>query len=108
MKYNIFTGKDEQFYFRFTTDANENVLKSEGYAAAASRNNGIESVKKHSENEANYEKLVNNAGKFTFNVKARNGQVIATSSKSFDTEADRDAAIALLVSQAKDAVEAPE
>lgn len=73
MYFETFVGKDEQFYFNLRTETGV-ILKSEGYTAAANRDNGIESTKENSQDSARYEISDNH-----FNIKAGNGQVVATS-----------------------------
>lgn len=53
-------------------------------------------MKKNAQDEKNYEKLTSQNGKFYFNLKASNGQVIGTSTM-FASEADCQNAIATLV-----------
>ena len=53
----------------------------------------VESVQKNSGNDARYELKTASNGKFHFNLKAANGQVIGTS-QLYATEASRDKGIA--------------
>ena len=64
--------------------------------------NGIESVKKNCGNDARYEMKESSNGKFYFNLKSSNGQIVATSAM-FASAADRDAVITTIKSQAPDA-----
>ena len=91
----------EPFTFRFL-DGDKVIVKSENYKAKKSAQNGIESVRKNSQVEGRYELKESKNGKFFFNLKASNGQVVGTSTL-FATEDERDAAIALLKSDAPDA-----
>lgn len=86
------SGAQEPFSFSFVNDAGRTVVKSENYKAKASAMNGIESVKKNCQNDARYEKNTSKNGKFYFNVKSSNGQVVGTSTL-FDTEAEMGGAI---------------
>ena len=92
----------EPFSFRFTDNDGKVILKSENYKARKSALNGIESVKKNATSEKRYEIKTAKNGKFYFNLKATNGQVIGTS-PMFESEADRQSAIALLGSDAASA-----
>ncbi len=46
-KFEIYRGKDEQFYFRLVAKNGQNILASEGYTAKESCNKGILSVGKN-------------------------------------------------------------
>jgi len=87
----------EPFSFSFVGAAGQVLVKSENYKAKKSAVNGIESVKKNCTNDARYEIKEAKNGKFYFNVKASNGQIVGTSAM-FATEADREGAIAELKS----------
>ena len=87
------------FSFSFVDDNGKVVVKSENYSQKASAKNGIESVRKNSQLDARYVLKVSKNGKYFFNVKASNGQIVATSTL-FATEADRAKAIELLKSKA--------
>lgn len=78
-KFVVKTGKDGQFYFNLHADNGQIILSSEGYTARAGCDNGIESVKKNSGESDNYEQNTSTNGKFYFNLKAGNGQVIGRS-----------------------------
>ncbi len=86
---------DGQHYFTLT-EAGKTLLKSELYKQKSSCLNGIESVKKNAQEEKNYEKLSSQNGKFYFNIKASNGQVVGTS-VMFTSEAERQNAVDKLV-----------
>jgi uncharacterized protein YegP (UPF0339 family) len=64
--------------------------------------NGIESIKKNAAEDARYEKKETKAGKYSFNLKAGNHQIIGTS-QSYETEASRDSGIASVKKNAPDA-----
>lgn len=91
----------EPFSFIFV-DGEDTIVKSENYAQKASAKNGIESVKKNSQVEARYELKESSNGKFFFNIKATNGQVVATSTL-FASEDDRSSAIEKLKAEAPEA-----
>lgn len=84
----------EPFTFVFE-EGGKNVLRSENYKEKRSALNGIESVKKNCGNDARYELKESSNGKFFFNLKAGNGQIVGTSTM-YATDADRSAAIAAL------------
>ena len=57
----------------------EVILRSEQYESLASAKNGIDSVQRNSGLEDRYDKKVASDGRFYFNLKAGNHQVIGTS-----------------------------
>ena len=88
-KFECYTDKAGEFRFRLKAGNGEIVLASEGYTSKAACENGIESVQKNCEDEACFDKTTTDGGKFRFNLKARNGQVIGTS-QNYESEAARD------------------
>ncbi len=77
--FEIYTDKAGEFRFRLKAKNGQTILVSEGYKAKASCQNGIESVKKNAQDDARFERNETSNGKFKFNLKATNGQVIGTS-----------------------------
>ncbi|OSI11791.1 YegP family protein [Neisseria canis] len=67
------------FHFNFLGADGKTILRSEQYSSKAAAQNGIESVRKNADNEARYELKESTSGKFYFNLKASNGQIIGTS-----------------------------
>jgi len=65
------------------------ILASEGYTTKAACENGIESVKKNSQDDARFERLTSKNDKFYFLLKATNGQAIG-SSEMYESVASRD------------------
>lgn len=88
-KFEVYKDKAGEFRFRLKASNGQTLLVSEGYKAKPSCINGVESVKKHAPTDSLYERKQTAAGKFMFNLKATNGQVIGTS-ESYDTAASRD------------------
>jgi uncharacterized protein YegP (UPF0339 family) len=87
--------------FAFTLDADgANLLRSETYKAKASAVNGIDSVRKNSQIDSRYDPETSSNGKFYYNLKASNGQVVGTSPMYAD-EAARAAAIAKVKAEAE-------
>tara|TARA_Y100000052_G_scaffold27558_1_gene36326 strand:+ start:22726 stop:23187 length:462 start_codon:yes stop_codon:yes gene_type:complete len=101
-KFELYQDKAGEYRFRLKAGNGENILASEGYKAKASCVNGIESVKKNAPEEARYEKKETAAGKFMFNLKSTNGQVVGTS-QSYASEKTRDGGIASVMKNAADA-----
>lgn len=87
-KFVISLRKNGEFQFNLKAGNGESILSSEGYVTKASCINGIESVQKNGTNEARFELLESKNGKFYFNLKAGNGQVIGTS-EMYESEAGR-------------------
>lgn len=101
-KFEIYTDKAGECRFRLKASNGQTILASEGYKTKASCLNGVESVKKNAPNDALYERKQTLAGKFMFNLKASNGQVIGTS-ESYETSAARDNGIESVKKNAPDA-----
>ena len=102
-KFEIYTDKAGEFRFRLKASNGQTILASEGYKAKSGCTNGIESVKKNASNDSNYERKSTNSGKFMFNLKAANSQVIGTS-ESYETAAARDNGIESVKNNAPSAV----
>ncbi|MCM3564680.1 YegP family protein [Hydrogenophaga intermedia] len=64
------------------------ILRSEQYDARASAQNGVASVQKNAPLPERYELKTASDGRFYFNLKASNGQVIGTS-QMYTSEASR-------------------
>jgi len=88
-KFEIFTGKNGELYFRLTASNGEPILSSEGYTSKASCLNGCDSVKRNGAEDARYERKEASNGKFYFVLKATNGQVIGQS-QMYASESGRD------------------
>jgi len=68
-----------EFQFNLKSNNGLVILTSEGYSSKANCENGIESVKRFSQEDSNFERRVSKDRKIYFNLKASNGQVIGTS-----------------------------
>ena len=101
-KFEVKTAKDGQNYFNFKAESGSVILKSEMYTAMKSCENGLASVKKNAPLEDRYEAKQSESGKFYFNLKAGNHQVIGTS-VMFASEDDCKAAIETLKAEAAEA-----
>lgn len=78
-KFEIKTRKNGEFQFNLKATNGQVILTSEGYKTKASCLNGVESVKKNSQDEKRFDRKVAANGKPFFNLMATNGQVIGTS-----------------------------
>ena len=101
-KFEIYIDKAGESRFRLKAGNGEIILASEWYSSKSGCNNGIASVKKNANNENRFEKTVTASGKFRFNMKAGNGQVIGVS-QSYSSESWRDNGIDSVGRNAPDA-----
>jgi hypothetical protein len=84
-KFVISKRKNGEFQFNLVAGNGEIVLTSEGYASKPSCMNGVKSVMKNAADVKRFESKVAKNGKFHFNLKASNGQVIG-SSEIYDSQ----------------------
>lgn len=98
----VSTRKNGEFQFVLKAGNGEIILTSEGYSSKAGCMNGIESVRKNSEDEKRFEMKEAANGKFHFNLKATNGQIIG-SSQMYASEAGCKNGMASVVKNAADA-----
>ena len=101
-KFEITTRKNGEFQFNLKAGNGQVILTSEGYKAKASALNGVESVRKHSQDDANFERLTAKDGSPYFNLKASNGQTIGHS-EMYSGAAARDNGIESVKTNAPDA-----
>ena len=73
------TNEDNQYHFTLNAKNGQVILSSEMYSSKAAAENGIESVKKNAVDDIRFERKTAKNGKFYFNLKAINGQVIGSS-----------------------------
>lgn len=78
-KFVVFTGKDGQHYFKLKAANGEVIFSGEGYKTRKSCLNGIESVRKNSQDEKRFEVRTAKDGRGYFILKAANGQEIGRS-----------------------------
>jgi uncharacterized protein len=88
-KFEVYPAKNGEYYFRLKAGNGQVILTSEGYKQKASALNGVESVQKNAADDSKFEKKTAANGKFHFNLKATNGQIIG-SSQMYTTEDSRD------------------
>ncbi|PWB27980.1 YegP family protein [Flavobacterium sp. HTF] len=91
-----------EFQFNLKAGNGQTILSSEGYSSKSACNNGIESVKTNSQDDSRYEKKESKNGKYHFNLKAGNGQIIG-SSEMYESAAGRDNGIESVKTNAPDA-----
>jgi len=78
-KFVITKRKNGEFQFNLLAGNGQVILASEGYASKPSCMNGVKSVMKNAGDVKRFESKVAKNGKFHFNLKATNGQVIGSS-----------------------------
>ena len=67
------------YHFVLKAKNGQVILSSEVYNSKSAASNGIESVKKNSLDDTKFERKTAKNGKFYFNLKASNGQIIGSS-----------------------------
>ena len=78
-KFEVYQDSKSEFRFRLKANNGQSILASEGYSAKSGCMNGIESVRKNSQDDSKYDRKKSSNGKHYFNLKASNGQIIGTS-----------------------------
>ncbi|ETN95375.1 hypothetical protein SAMN04487906_2472 [Zhouia amylolytica] len=71
--------KNDKFYFNLKAKNGQVILSSQGYESKSGASNGINSIKENAEDDSKYERKTASNGKFHFNLKAGNGQIIGSS-----------------------------
>ena len=95
-KFQIYKSPERNYYyFRLIGTNAEIILRSEGYITISACKNGIEAVRRNSEDRFKYDSKMAANGKHYFNLKASNGQVIGTS-KLYQSRVARDKRIDLV------------
>ncbi|BDZ72334.1 MULTISPECIES: YegP family protein [Methylophaga] len=101
-KFELYKDNAGEYRFRLLAGNGQNILASEGYTSKSSCENGIDSVKNNAPLDERYERKETSSGKFMFNLKAANHQVIGTS-QSYTSAASRDNGIESVKTNAPDA-----
>lgn len=91
-----------EFQFNLKAGNGQTILASEGYSSKTSCENGIESVRTNSQNDARFDRKTSTNGKHFFNLKASNGQVIG-SSEMYESASSRENGIESVKTNAPDA-----
>lgn len=78
-KFECYKDKAGEHRFRLKAGNGETILASEGYKTKKSCDAGIASVQKNGAKDERFEIKTTSTGKFRFNLKASNGQVVGTS-----------------------------
>ncbi|ACU05201.1 YegP family protein [Pedobacter heparinus] len=88
-KFEITTRKNGEFQFNLKAGNGQVILSSEGYTTKSACNNGIESVRKNSQDDNKFDRKTSSNGKPYFNLKASNGQVIGNS-EMYESDTSRE------------------
>lgn len=91
-----------EFQFNLKANNGQTILASEGYVSKANCLNGIESVKRNSQDDSKFDSKTSSNGKPYFNLKATNGQIIGNS-EMYESVAAKDNGIASVKNNAPDA-----
>ncbi|MBR9884012.1 MAG: YegP family protein [Oceanospirillales bacterium] len=84
-KFELYRDKAGEYRFRLKAGNGQTIGASEGYTAKSGAENGIESVKTNCTDMNRYTIFEGKSGKYYFNLKAKNGQVIL-SSQGYESE----------------------
>jgi hypothetical protein len=90
------------FQFNLKAGNGQVILTSQGYATKAGCENGIESVRKNSADDAQFDRKTATNGKAYFNLISTNGHIIG-SSEMYESTAARDNGIESVQHNAPDA-----
>jgi len=100
--FEMYQDKAGEFRFRLKANNGQIILASQGYSQKSSCQNGIESVKTNSQTPSMFELKQSDSGKWMFNLKASNGQVVGTS-QMYENEAGAKNGIQSVANHAPDA-----
>ena len=84
--FHIKTDKAGEFRFNLVASNGQVILSSEGYVRRDSCLKGIDSVRRHSAEDRFFERTIAADGRYHFNLKAANGEVIGTSQMYADAQ----------------------
>lgn len=90
-----------EFQFNLKAGNGQTILASEGYTTKAACDNGIESVRKNSQDASRFDRKESSNGKQYFSLKASNGQIIG-SSEMYESASARDNGIESVMKNAPD------
>lgn len=83
-RFEVKADKAGEFRFNLLASNGQVILSSEGYVRKESCLKGIESVRRHSAEDRFFERTIAANGKYHFNLKAANGEIIGTSQMYVD------------------------
>ncbi len=91
-KFEISRRKSGEFQFNLKAPNGQVILTSEGYSQKVSCIDGVQSVKRYASDDNRFDRKKSSNGKYYFNLKAGNGQIIGTS-EMYESEASRNKGI---------------
>ncbi len=86
-RFEKYTDGAGEYRFRYYGKSGAQILKSEGYKSTSGRQNGIDSVKTNATKDSAYDRQTTVDSRYYFNMKAANGEIIATSVYYVSTDA---------------------
>lgn len=101
-KFVVTKRKNGEFQFQLKAGNGQTILTSEGYSTKTTCANGVESVKTNAKDDSRFEHKTSSNGKYYFNLKASNGQIIGTS-EMYESEASMKNGIESVKTNAQDA-----
>lgn len=101
-KFEVYQDARNEYRFRLKANNGQSILVSEGYSAKTGCMNGIESVRKNSQDDSKFDRKISSNGKHYFNLKASNGQVIGAS-EMYESPSGMENGIASVKTNAPDA-----
>lgn len=101
-KFEITKRNNGEFQFNLKAGNGQVILSSEGYSSKSGCTNGIESVKTNAQVDSRFELKSSANGKFYFNLKSSNGQIVGTS-QMYNDESGRNNGVESVKSNAANA-----
>ena len=101
-KFEIFSGKDNRYYFRLSPENGKIVLTSEGYASLSEAKKGVAMVKLNAGISSRFEKRMSQNQQSYFVLLAKNGEIVGTS-ETYKSSQDRDNGIRAVKTYASEA-----
>lgn len=100
-KFEISKRINGEFQFNLKASNGQVILTSEGYTTKSACLDGIESVRKNASDDSKFDKKSSENGKWYFNLKASNGQIIGKS-EMYESESGREKGIESVKKNAHD------
>lgn len=98
-KFEIFKGKDDQFYVRLFAANGQNILSGEGYQSRETAKNAIKSIQNNTADESQFEMREAKNGEPYFVLKAKNGAILGKS-ETYSSKAAAENGIASVIKNA--------
>lgn len=101
-KFEIYKDNAGRYRFRLKAVNGQVILASQGYVSKSGAENGIESVKKNSQEESQFDIKESSSDKHYFNLVAKNSEIIG-SSEMYESKSSMENGIASVMKNAPDA-----